>query len=199
MGWLSWLPWCRHFEADTFAQNFHILQTTQWLSLPLIFRRLGKQGPGVWKPGFHSSIISANLASVWVPKWGNKTRQLCMVFCALVIAQFSMWRPAMVLWEELGHEGLGSGLPPCSTHHQSGNKPCQYSWHRMKCWWWGWRYCGLSNLVKRWGGEAGWFWCYSSRLDELDLSGDCGVPLPCCSSLPRVRCSVIQSNHFYIF
>lgn len=36
----------------------------------------------------------------------------------------------MVLWEELGHEGLGAGLPPCSTLHQSGNKPCQHELQR---------------------------------------------------------------------
>lgn len=74
--------------------------------------------------------------SVWSPVLGHST--------ILYVETHSMWRPTVVLWEELGHEGLRS-CPLAVPHHQSG-KPCQ---HRIKCWWWSWGYCGLSYLVKR--------------------------------------------------
>lgn len=189
-------PGVRILKQTHLHENFISPKSPSDLLCPLSSTWPGKQGSGVWKPGFHSSIISANLASVWVPNWGNKTT-LYVVFCAWIQHNFVCGDPRWCCGKSSGMGGLGSSLPPCSTHHEGGNKPCQ---HGMKHWWWGWGHSGLYYLVqRRWGGDAGWFWCCSSALGEPGLAGGCVVPVPCHSSLPWVRCWVIQSNHFYIF
>lgn len=124
---------------------------------------------------------TASFLKTWgvFPTCRDKTAQVTSSVCGLPCLdaeQFGKWRPAPVLWKELGHEGLGSGLPPCSTHHQSGNKPQQRSWHMAKYLWWDWGGCGWSYLVGwSWGGGTGWIWCYSSVLDVCDLVDVCGV------------------------
>lgn len=101
---------------------------------------------------------TASFLKTWgvFPTCRDKTAQVTSSVCGLPCLdaeQFGKWRPATVLWKELGHKGLGSGLPPCSTHHQNGNKPRKRSWHMAKYWWWDWGGCVWSYLVGwSWGG-----------------------------------------------